>query len=416
MHWSSAPPFSPSLPLGAERVGGEMGEPGRLGPPHPCVSRIWQRRCRAGGHAPPVLRPSDRSPSDAFRLVANDRMGAWSAAVPSFTRTIARVCARTCKAGDTRIMALQRSFVGIDVSTDWLDLWLEPVKRFERASNDAAGWVATIGLLKSVGVAAGLMVAFETTSGHERGLRQALLEAGYEVRRLNPLRVRLYARSLGRNAKNDRIDARVMPAMPRRPIPCPNPRPGTRAPGRAGVPPPPPGRRARGPRQSDRHASLQPPPGPEPQALGADRAADRADRYPHPRGDRPDPQLACQGRDAQGRQGRHGNRPSRAAARARPHHTPCRRRPGRSCPVRSRQWQAEGNTIHRRRARRGANRPLQGCPCRRPQQVSARRVLQTPHSRRETPKVATVALMRKMLVTLNAMLRDNQAWKHANAC
>jgi transposase len=30
------------------------------------------------------------------------------------------------------------------------------------------------------------------------------------VRRLNPLRVRLYARSLGRNAKNDRIDARVI--------------------------------------------------------------------------------------------------------------------------------------------------------------------------------------------------------------
>jgi transposase len=34
----------------------------------------------------------------------------------------------------------------------------------------------------------------------------------------------------------------------------------------------------------------------------------------------------------------------------------------------------------------------------------------------KTPKVATVALMRKMLVTLNAMTRDNQAWKHAKAC
>ncbi|HVM78529.1 MAG TPA: IS110 family transposase, partial [Stellaceae bacterium] len=34
----------------------------------------------------------------------------------------------------------------------------------------------------------------------------------------------------------------------------------------------------------------------------------------------------------------------------------------------------------------------------------------------KTPKVATVALMRKMLVTLNAILRDNQPWKHAKAC
>jgi transposase len=107
-------------------------------------------------------------------------------------------------------MALQRIFVGIDVSKDWLDLWLEPLKRFERISNDAAGWTALIGLLKPLGAEAGLVVAFEATGGYERGLRQALLEAGFEVRRLNPLRVRLYAKSLGRNAKNDRIDARVI--------------------------------------------------------------------------------------------------------------------------------------------------------------------------------------------------------------
>jgi transposase len=99
-------------------------------------------------------------------------------------------------------MALQRTFVGIDVSKDWLDFWLEPLKRFERLSNDGAGWAATIRLLNSLGSAAGLVVAFEATGGYERDLRQ--------VRRLNPLRVRLYAKSLGRNAKNDRIDARVI--------------------------------------------------------------------------------------------------------------------------------------------------------------------------------------------------------------
>lgn len=107
-------------------------------------------------------------------------------------------------------MALHLTFVGIDVSKDWLDLWLEPLKRFERTSNDAKGWAASVELLKSLGIEAGLVVAFEATGGYEVGLRQALLEARFDVRRLNPLRVRLYARSLGRNAKNDQIDARVI--------------------------------------------------------------------------------------------------------------------------------------------------------------------------------------------------------------
>lgn len=107
-------------------------------------------------------------------------------------------------------MALQRIFIGIDVSKDWLDLWLAPAKRFERLSNDAAGWAALVARLAELGPTAGTVVAFEATGGYERGLRQALLAAGFEVRRLNPLRVRLYARSLGRNAKNDRIDARLI--------------------------------------------------------------------------------------------------------------------------------------------------------------------------------------------------------------
>lgn len=107
-------------------------------------------------------------------------------------------------------MALQRLFVGIDVSKDWLDLWLEPEKRIERVSNDAAGWAAAIDLLNSLGGKAGLVVAFEATGGYELGLREALLAANFDTRRLVPLRVRLYARSLGRNAKNDRIDARVI--------------------------------------------------------------------------------------------------------------------------------------------------------------------------------------------------------------
>ena len=107
-------------------------------------------------------------------------------------------------------MALPLTIVGIDVAKDWLDLWLDPLKRFERMRNDAAGWARLLDCLTRLGPQAGITVAFEASGGYERGLRQALITAGFAVRRLNPLRVRLYARSLSRNAKNDRIDARVI--------------------------------------------------------------------------------------------------------------------------------------------------------------------------------------------------------------
>ena len=107
-------------------------------------------------------------------------------------------------------MALPFLFVGIDVSKASLDVWIESQRLFEQFGNDPDGWKALIDRLAEVGAAPGIIVAFEATGGYERGLREALLRAGLQVRRLNPARVRLYARSLGQLAKNDRIDARVI--------------------------------------------------------------------------------------------------------------------------------------------------------------------------------------------------------------
>ena len=107
-------------------------------------------------------------------------------------------------------MALLLSFVGIDVSKAFLDVWIASQTLSERFNNDPDGRKALIDRLTELGPAAGIVVAFEATGGYERGLREALLRAGLQVRRLNPARVRLYARSLGQLAKNDRIDARVI--------------------------------------------------------------------------------------------------------------------------------------------------------------------------------------------------------------
>jgi transposase len=111
---------------------------------------------------------------------------------------------------DVGIMPVQLTFVGTDVSKDWLDVWLDPVKRHQRIVNTPAGYQELVDLLAPFGPAQTVVVAMEASGGYERALRAILLEAGFEVRVLNPFRVRLYAKSLGRNAKNDRIDARTI--------------------------------------------------------------------------------------------------------------------------------------------------------------------------------------------------------------
>ena len=53
-------------------------------------------------------------------------------------------------------------------------------------------------------------IGLEPSGGYERGVLRALLAAGLSVRRINPNRLRQFARARGALAKNDRIDARLI--------------------------------------------------------------------------------------------------------------------------------------------------------------------------------------------------------------
>ena len=97
--------------------------------------------------------------------------------------------------------------VGIDVSKLWLDVAVLQTGLAFRVGNDAAGWAELIGRLKGRKVRA---IGLEPSGGYERGLAKALRKAGLPVRLVNPYRLRQYARALGRLAKNDRIDAQMI--------------------------------------------------------------------------------------------------------------------------------------------------------------------------------------------------------------
>jgi transposase len=97
--------------------------------------------------------------------------------------------------------------VGIDVSKARLDVAVLPTGESFQVGNDEAGWAELIGRLKGRAVK---IIGLEATAGYERRVIRALRKAGLSVRRVNPYRVRHYALALGRLAKNDRIDAYVI--------------------------------------------------------------------------------------------------------------------------------------------------------------------------------------------------------------
>ena len=110
------------------------------------------------------------------------------------------------------------SFGGIDVSKHRLDVMLLPEGECASVRNDAAGWAKLVEQLRGFSIGA---IGLEASGGYERGVMRALLAAGMSVRQVNPLKLRQFARASGVLAKNDPLDARMIASfvaiMPTRP-------------------------------------------------------------------------------------------------------------------------------------------------------------------------------------------------------
>jgi transposase len=97
--------------------------------------------------------------------------------------------------------------VGIDVAKDSLDVCLLPTEKQLTVSNDPAGYRQLIEALPAAG---SCLVVIEATGGYQRRVVAALNQVGHTVAVVNPRQVRDFARGLGILAKTDRLDARVI--------------------------------------------------------------------------------------------------------------------------------------------------------------------------------------------------------------
>jgi transposase len=98
-------------------------------------------------------------------------------------------------------------FVGIDVSKAHLDIATRPTNARWQVDNREPGIAALVDKLKQLKPA---LIILEATGGYEMAVTAALASAGLPVAVVNPRQVRDFAKSLGRLAKTDKIDAAVL--------------------------------------------------------------------------------------------------------------------------------------------------------------------------------------------------------------
>jgi transposase len=116
---------------------------------------------------------------------------------------------------------MEQQVVGLDVSKAWLDGYLSGSGRRLRVSNDAAGIRL---LIDAAGHDTACLVVMEASGGHERTAHRELLAQGVLAAIVNPKRVRDFAPvsfadippgdrakpdGMGLEAKTDRVDARL---------------------------------------------------------------------------------------------------------------------------------------------------------------------------------------------------------------
>ena len=121
---------------------------------------------------------------------------------------------------------MESVFVGIDVSKDRLDVHLLPSEEAFSVERTSAGVGALAERLVQLSPE---LVAMEATGGFETLVAAGLASAGLPLAVINPRQIRAFAQAVGKRAKTDPLDAQVIARFAQAVLPDPRPVAGEEA-------------------------------------------------------------------------------------------------------------------------------------------------------------------------------------------
>ena len=102
------------------------------------------------------------------------------------------------------------STIGVDISKDFLDVHRLPDGVSKRFENGKAGYRTLIRWLSETPVG---RIVYEPTGPYHRCFEQALAKAGLPLAKVNARQARRFAEAMGKLAKTDRVDALILARM-----------------------------------------------------------------------------------------------------------------------------------------------------------------------------------------------------------
>lgn len=97
--------------------------------------------------------------------------------------------------------------IGADISKDHIDLHRLPIGDRLRITNDTKGFAAILGWVGDTPVA---RIVYEPTGAYHKAFERFMLTRGLPVSKVNPRQARRFAEAIGKLAKTDRADAEIL--------------------------------------------------------------------------------------------------------------------------------------------------------------------------------------------------------------
>lgn len=97
--------------------------------------------------------------------------------------------------------------LGVDISKDTLDVYLHPTGKTQRFQNTPRGFASLLSWLKDIAVR---RIVYEPTGAYHHGFERRLAQAGLPLVKINPRQARRFAEAIGAHAKTDAVDAAML--------------------------------------------------------------------------------------------------------------------------------------------------------------------------------------------------------------